>query len=136
MDATNPHFIYPEMNMSQLSNEQRAWSRNMQAHILQSLAAHGQSVAAEQMGVDSSTITRLKDSHLENLCNLMAVISLKVVRKDMKCYNPAKVEVLYALARDNLMKSEQVDDFFHDDARLQIEQGIYQPCGSLEFKSK
>ena len=122
--------------MSQLSNEQRAWSRNMQAQILQALAAHGQSVVAEKMGVDSSTITRLKDAHLENLCNLMAAIGLKVVRKDMKCYNPAKVEVLYALARDNLMKSEQVDDFFHDDARLQIEQGIYQPCGTLEVKTK
>lgn len=120
--------------MSKLSVEQRAWSRNMQSQVLSALAAHGQAVAAEEIGIDSSTVTRLKDVHLENLCNLLAAIGLKIVPKEMKCYNAAKVELLYALARDNLMKSEQVDDFFHDDARIQIEQGVYQPFGGDRMK--
>lgn len=113
--------------MSKLSNEQCAWSRNMQSQILQAIASVGQAVAADCLSVDSSTITRLKDVHLENFCKLLAVLDLKVVPKNMKCYNPSKVAVLYALARDNLMRSEEVDDFFHDDARNQIERGVYQP---------
>ena len=117
--------------MSQLSKDQAAWSRNMQSQVLQALASTGQAVAAEAISVDSSTMTRLKDVHLVKLCNLMAILGLKVVPRNMKCYNPVKVEMLYALARDNLMKSEQVDDFFHEDARQQIELGIYQPCGLL-----
>ena len=41
------------------------------------------------------------------------------------------VKMLYALARDNLMKSEEVDDFFHDDARIQIAEGTYRPGASV-----
>ena len=115
--------------MSKLSNEQVAWSRNMQTQVLQALDRRGQADVASCIGVDSSTLSRLKDCHLTNLCNLMASVGLKVVPLDMKCYNPAKVELLYQLARDNLVKSEQVDDFFHDDARMQIEAGTYKPRG-------
>lgn len=121
--------------MSKLSQEQSAWSRNMQSQILQGIDVVTPTVAAECIGVDVSTISRWKDKdgRIASVCDLMAVLGLKVVPMDMKCYNPAKVEVLYALARDNLMKSEQVDDFFHDDARLQIKEGTYQPRTKREF---
>ena len=101
----------------------------MQSQILQSIEATGQSVVANCVGVDASTITRWKEGkgRIESICDLMAVLGLKVVPMDMQCYNPAKVEILWALAKDNLTRSQQVDDFFHEDARLQIKEGTYKP---------
>lgn len=115
--------------MSKLSPEQSAWSRNMQSQILQGIDAVTPTVAADCMGVDVSTISRWKDKdgRIASICDLMAVLGLKVVPMDMQCYNPAKVEILWALAKDNLTRSQQVDDFFHDDARLQIKEGTYKP---------
>lgn len=121
--------------MSKLSPEQSAWSRNMQSQILQSIEAVGQGVVANCVGVDASTITRWKEDkgRIESICDLMAVLGLKVVPMDMQCYNPAKVEILWALAKDNLTRSQQVDDFFHEDARLQIKEGTYKPRNQKEY---
>jgi|GEM_PF-1236419 len=117
--------------MTQLSQEQVAWSRNMQTQVLNALAGTCQQDIAETMGIDSGTITRLKDVHLIKLCNLLAALGLKIVPMELKCYNPEMVKMIYALARDNLMKSEEVDDFFHDDARIQIAEGTYKPRASV-----
>lgn len=121
--------------MSKLSPEQAAWSRNMQSQILQGIDRETQGVVADCMNVDTSTITRWKekDGRIASVCDLMAVLGLKVVPMDMQCYNPAKVEILWALAKDNLTRSQQVDDFFHDDARIQIEEGTYRPRHRKEF---
>lgn len=115
--------------MCKLSPEQLAWSRNMQSQIMQGIAKTMPTVVADGIGVDTSTISRWQEDGkaIESVCKLMAIIGLKVVPMDMQCYNPAKVEILWALAKDNLVKSQQVDDFFHEDARLQIEKGTYRP---------
>lgn len=120
--------------MCKLSQEQLAWSRNMQSQILQGIKNNVQEDVADCMGVASSTVThwKEKDKAIETVCNLMAIIGLKVVPMDMQCYNSAKVEILWALAKDNLVKSQQVDDFFHEDARLQIEKGTYRPREKFE----
>lgn len=113
--------------MSKLSPEQVAWSRNMQSQILQAIDKQGQSVVADCIGVDSSTVTRMKDAHIERVCNLMAVVGLKVVPMHMKCYNEQKIDILFRLAKDNFQRLEEVDDFFHDDAKVQIAEGTYKP---------
>ncbi len=117
--------------MKQLSPEQIAWSRNMQSQILQGVDKRGQSVVADEIGVDSSTITRLKETHLSKLCDIMAVCGLKVVSMDMNCYQRDKVDMLFLLAKEHLTRMEQVDDFFHDDVSERLAEGSYRPRGKL-----
>lgn len=74
--------------MTQLSQEQVAWSRNMQTQVLQALAGTCQQDIAETMGIDSGTITRLKDVHLVKLCNLLAVLGLKIVPMSLSAITP------------------------------------------------
>lgn len=121
---------------NQLSREQVAWSRNMQTQILQAIDTTGQLVVADCIGVDSSTITKMKQPHgtakhsdIERLCHLLAATGLKVVDKDMKCYDQNHVSWLYGLAKLGMNRSLDVDDFLHADAALQIAEGTYQPRG-------
>ena len=118
-------------SICQLSDEQLAWSRNMQTQVLQAIDKNGQSELAKAIGIDSSTVSRLKEHHLANLCKMLASLGLKVVPANMKCYDAAKIDILFRLAKDNFQRLEEVDDFFHDDAKTQIAEGTYRPRGVL-----
>lgn len=115
--------------VSQLSDDQLAWSRNMQTQVLQAIDKDGQAELAKAIGIDSSTVSRLKEHHLANLCKMMAALGLKVVPAHMKCYDAKKIDILFRLAKDNFQRLEEVDDFFHDDAKMQIAEGTYRPRG-------
>lgn len=121
---------------NELSPEQAAWSRNMQAQILQAIETTGQLVVADCIGVDSSTITKMKQPHgtakhsdIERICHLLAATGLKVVDKDMQCYDREHVSWLYGMAKLWMNRSIDVDDFLHADAAMQIAEGTYQPRG-------
>lgn len=124
------------MSTNQLSPERLAWSRNMQSQILQAIDATGQQTVASCIGIDPTAITKMKSAQgtakhgdIERLCHILAVIGLKVVPADMKCYDASKIDILFRLAKDNFQRLEEVDDFFHDDAKAQIAEGTYQPRG-------
>lgn len=121
---------------NQLSPEQAAWSRNMQAQILQAIDTTGQHAVADCIGVDTTTITKMKTAHgtakhsdIERLCHLLAATGLKIVGKDMKCYDRQHVSWLYGMAKLGMNRSIDVDDFLHADAAQQIAEGTYQPRG-------
>lgn len=121
---------------NQLSPEQAAWSRNMQAQILQAIDTTGQHAVADCIGVDTTTITKMKTAHgtakhsdIERLCHLLAATGLKIVDKDMKCYDRQHVSWLYGMAKLGMNRSIDVDDFLHADAAQQIAEGTYQPRG-------
>lgn len=121
--------------VNQLSDDQLAWSRNMQSQIMQAVAVNKQTNVAECIGVDTTTIGRWLDasnpeSKMIQFCNLMAFCGLKVVPAHMKCYDAKKIDILFRLAKDNFQRLEEVDDFFHDDAKAQIAEGTYQPRGT------
>lgn len=126
------------MSTNKLSPEQAAWSRNMQSQILQAIEATGQLVVADCIGVDSSTITKMKQPHgtakhsdIERLCHLLAATGLKVVDKDMQCYAKEHVSWLFGMAKLGMNRSIDVDDFLHADAAMQIAEGTYQPRSEL-----
>ncbi|WP_296244780.1 MULTISPECIES: hypothetical protein [unclassified Psychrobacter] len=123
-------------SVNQLSDEQSAWSRNMQSQIMQSVAVNKQSNVADCIGVDTTTVGRWldaknPDSKIVQFCDMLAFCGLKVVPADMKCYDAAKIDILFRLAKDNFQRLEEVDDFFHDDAKTQIAEGTYRPRGVL-----
>ena len=123
-------------SICQLSDEQLAWSRNMQSQIMQSVAVNKQSNVADCIGVDTTTVGRWldaknPDSKIVQFCDMLAFCGLKVVPAHMKCYDAKKIDILFRLAKDNFQRLEEVDDFFHDDAKTQIAEGTYRPRGVL-----
>ncbi|RIQ78731.1 MarR family transcriptional regulator, partial [Bordetella avium] len=73
------------MNEQAVSDEQRAMVSNigarLQAEVLQRLAAITQKHAADCMGVDPSTVSRIK-SDAEKLCHLMAAMGIQFAPAD------------------------------------------------------
>lgn len=63
-----------------------------------SLAAAGQARVAALIGVDDSTITRIKDGQLERLAAVLAASGLKVVPEDHQTLAPEYVRALQVLA--------------------------------------
>lgn len=119
-----------------LSDEQDAWSRNMQSQIMQAVAVSKQSNVADCIGVDTTTVGRWLDannseSKMVQFCTMLAFCGLKIVPANMKCYDASKIDILFRLAKDNFQRLEEVDDFFHDDAKTQIAEGTYRPRGLL-----
>lgn len=69
-------------DMASLSPTIAERSRKNHAAILRSLAAAGQARVAALIGVDDSTITRIKDGQLERLAAVLAASGLKVVPEE------------------------------------------------------
>lgn len=121
-----------------LSQQQLAWSCNMQSQILQAIDATGQEVAASCIGMHPTAITKMKSaqgtakhSDIERICHLLAACGLKVVPANMRCYNASKIDILFHVTKDYFQRLEEVDDFFHDDVAMQINEGTYHPRGEL-----
>lgn len=84
--------------------ERRA--RKNESEVLKALAETGQAVAARDLGVHESTVSRMKDGEIERFCSLLAAVGLKVVPMDYRCVNPeiAKAQMVIYKAM-----AEQVD---------------------------
>ena len=121
-----------------LSQQQLAWSCNMQSQIMTAIDATGQQAVASCIGIDPTAITKMKQAQgtakhgdIERMCHLLAACGLKVVDKDMQCYDREHVSWLYGMAMLGMNRSLDVDDFLHADAAMQIAEGTYQPRGAL-----
>ena len=82
--------------------DQRA--RKNEKVILSALAETSQTVAATCMGVNESTISRMKGSdmkgsEIEQVSKLMAALGLKVIPVHYHCYPEEEIEALRILAR-------------------------------------
>ncbi|PRC93072.1 CII family transcriptional regulator [Solimicrobium silvestre] len=88
--------------MNPLSAEDVERSRKNHAIILSRLASVGQSTVANGIGVHESTISKMKDGDLERFAKIAAVLGLKVVPVEMKCYPADKMDAILILARSNL----------------------------------
>ena len=74
-------------------------SRKAVKAVLQALAEPGRQVAiAAAMGVSESTISRLKNDHLESFALLLAHAGLKVVPVDRVCVDAQTFEAVSRIA--------------------------------------
>lgn len=87
--------------MNTVSPEEQESTRkkaaSIQGAILRHLAHTKQSVAAELMGVNESTVSRQKDD-LERFCLLLAAIGLEVAPTDAVVVEQAEIAALEGLA--------------------------------------
>lgn len=80
--------------------EERA-RKNLTA-ILKAMATVGQARVAERLGVNESTVSRMKDSELERIAALLSALDLKCVPVSMQLIEPERIEALRVLARIGL----------------------------------
>jgi len=84
-------------------------SRKAVQAVLQALAEPGRQVAiATAMGVSESTISRLKNDHLESFALLLTYAGLKVVPVDRVCVDPATFESVSHIATKAMACPETV----------------------------
>lgn len=69
-------------------------ARRNAASIRAALTSTKQEVVAELVGVDKSTITRLRDDHVDRLAAVLAACGLKVVREDLVQVEREELEAL------------------------------------------
>jgi UDP-N-acetylglucosamine enolpyruvyl transferase len=83
--------------------------------VLQRLQEPGTATAvAVAMGSSESTISRLKNEHMETLCAVLAHLGLKVVPVEMQCFKPEMVQALLTVSRAHLDTIQTVDQLSWD----------------------
>lgn len=114
--------------MSKVSIELSASARNGISRILHALATGNNSEIAAQIGVDPSTMSRMKNdkktnglTEIETLCELLSCLGLKIVPKEYQSIDKSRVEALLVMSKSWMSRIESVDDLFHDEISGQKE---------------
>lgn len=95
--------------MTPLSSATSERSRKFHSLVLQRAASVGQNQIAEQLQVSEATISRFVSADLERACQVLAVLGLKVVPSDMKCYPKDQIEAIFTLARSSMNRIDDVE---------------------------
>ncbi|WP_338576276.1 CII family transcriptional regulator [Pseudomonas canadensis] len=81
------------MSTSPLSQEQTVRARKNYSVLMQHLASVGNAPVALAVGCDEATISRMKPEKFEQFCQILAVLGLKVVPSEMRCFNERDIEM-------------------------------------------
>ena len=92
--------------MSKVSTELSARARNEVSRVLQAIAASNQSQLAEQLGIDPSTLSRMKNdkksnglTELENCLVLLDILGFKTVLKKYRMISEEKLNALFVMSK-------------------------------------
>ena len=75
------------MSTSPLSQEQTVRARKNYSVLMQALASVGNAPVALAVGVDEATISRMKPEKFQQFAEILAVLGLKIVPEEMRCFN-------------------------------------------------
>lgn len=108
--------------MSKLSIELSARARNEASRVLQALASCNQSQLAERLGIDPSTLSRMKNdkksnglTDIENCLVLLDMLGYKTVSKKYRVISDEKLHALFVMSKAWMESKETIDDLFQDD---------------------
>ena len=114
--------------MSKVLIELSASARNGTSRILHGLGSGNQKEIAEHLGVDPSTVTRMKTdrknnelTEIETFCELLSCLGLKIVPKEYQSIDKSRVEALLVMSKSWMSRIDTVDDLFHDEISGQKE---------------
>lgn len=80
--------------MPTLSPTPETTSRKNSAAILRRLASVGQVEVAKALGVDESTVSRMKERDIDRFATMLTKLGLKVVNTEYRCVDPKTLETL------------------------------------------
>ncbi|HHE4715868.1 transcriptional regulator [Acinetobacter baumannii] len=123
--------------MSKLSVDISASARNGVSRILHGLDISNQKEIAEQLKVDPSTLSRMKNdrksnglTELENCLVLLDILGFKTVLKKYRMISEEKLNALFVMSKAWMESKQTIDDLFQDD----IED--FGMCFELGYKEK
>ncbi|MHB9798456.1 CII family transcriptional regulator [Pseudomonas sp. MT3] len=102
------------MSTPQLNPEQEARARKIYSLVVQRLASVGNAPVALAVGCDESTISRMKPEKFLEFARILAVLDLKVVGSEMKCFNEKEIGAILHLAKSKLSEVESVEQLEWD----------------------
>lgn len=102
------------MSTEQLSQEQTVRARKNYAVLMQRLASIGNAPVALAVGCDEATISRMKPEKFEQLCQILAVLDLKVVPSTMKCFDERDIETILHQAKRWMDHVQGIDQLEFD----------------------
>ncbi|SEB72808.1 Bacteriophage CII protein [Pseudomonas saponiphila] len=94
------------MSANKLSPEQDARARKNYSVLMQRLASVGNAPVAHAVGCDEATISRMKPEKFEQFTQILAVLDLKVVPTDARCFRERDIAAYLQLAK---LHMEQID---------------------------
>ena len=92
--------------MPALSTDQQGTARKNASSILRALASVGQVHVATALGVSESTVSRWKDKEIDEMGQFLAVLGMKAVSANYKCYDPKSIDALLTLAKERMAQLE------------------------------
>lgn len=100
--------------MTPSSHDPATRARKSEALVLQRLASIGQVAVAKGLGVNESTVSRMKDGEISRYSQMLAVLGLKVVPVEVRCFDPDEVGALLFHARKRLEGMTNPDELQWD----------------------
>uniref|UniRef100_UPI0031D7BD12 terminase large subunit domain-containing protein n=1 Tax=Acinetobacter nosocomialis TaxID=106654 RepID=UPI0031D7BD12 len=104
--------------MSKVSTELSARARNEVSRVLQALASSNQSQVAEQLGIDPSTLSRMKNdrksnglTELESCLVLLDILGFKTVLKKYRMISEEKLNALFVMSKAWMESKQTVAGF-------------------------
>ncbi|MGH8381766.1 MAG: CII family transcriptional regulator [Pseudomonas sp.] len=81
------------MSTTALNPEQAARARKNLHFILQRVTSVGNAPIALAIGCDEATVSRMRPEKFEQFAQILAVLGLKVVPSEMRCFNERDIEM-------------------------------------------
>lgn len=102
------------MSTEQLSQEQVVRARKNYSVLMQRLASIGNAPVAVAVGCDEATISRMKPEKFQQFADILAVLGLKIVPKEMKCFHERDIETILHQAKRYMEHIQGVDQLEFD----------------------
>lgn len=102
------------MSTISLSPPQLERARKNYSFLMQRLASVGNGPVALAVGCDEATISRMKPERFEQLCQILAVLDLKIVPTGMRCFNERDIEAIFHQAKRWMEHVQNVDQLEED----------------------
>lgn len=95
--------------MNPVSSTVAERARKFHALALQRMATLGQRQVAEELRVSEATMSRFVSADLERASHVLAILGLKVVPAEMKCYPKDQIDAIFTLARASMNRVADVE---------------------------
>ena len=102
------------MTTTSLSQEQTVRARKNYQVLLQQLAAVGNAPVALAVGCDEATISRMKPEKFQQFSEILAVLDLKIVPTNMRCFNERDIGAIFHQAKRWMEHVQHVDQLEED----------------------
>lgn len=102
------------MSTEQLSQEQVVRARKNYSVLMQRLASVGNGPVAVAVGCDEATISRMKPEKFQQFAEILAVLDLKIVPKEMRCFHERDIETILHQAKRYMEHIQGVDQLEFD----------------------